>query len=185
MDKAFEMVDAYIAVLPLDERAYNKKAELYLKSSRVAEARECLERAIFGTVEVDGVRVKPVARQCCGTYLNEILAETGEYEKIIEVAHEAIKNTAQEQPSFSVGFAEYMLALAKDALVAKEHYGNRDKILEVLVEYQCAYDLNAGRPYAKTIENRYAILCQKAKPAVTDRPLLKRSLYREVGETEE
>jgi len=185
LDKAFEVADAYIAALPLDERAYNKKAELHLMRGEVAEARDCLEKAIFGSVEVDGVRAKLVAQQCCGTYLGKILSETGEYKEIIRVALEAIKNTAQDQPSFKVGYAAFMLALAKDALIVEDEYSNRDKILEALADYQCAYDLNAGRPYAKTIEERYAILCQKAKPAVTDRPLLKRALYREVGKTEE
>ena len=183
--KATKVVKEYKAAMPLDERAYNKEAELYLKTGQVNKARGCLEDAIFREVKVGNTYVKMVARQCCGTYLNEILAETGEYGKIIDVAHEAIKNTAQEQPSYNAGHAEYIMALARDALVASEHYKNRDDILQVLSDYQCAYDLNANEAFAKTIEERYAILCQKAKPAVTDRPLLKRKLYQEVGETEE
>ncbi|HWQ51384.1 MAG TPA: hypothetical protein VN369_06215, partial [Terriglobales bacterium] len=50
------------------------------------------------------------------------------------------------------------------------------KIEEALTEYQCAYDLNQSIGYAKTISERYAILCQNARSPIENLPLKKRPL---------
>jgi len=175
-ERAVKISKDYQFYLPMDERGYNKEAELLLFANERAKAKQVLSRAIFDKIQIDGESVNLIAAQCCVTMLDDILDDSEEYDLIIKVARKGIKNTAQEQPSSRIGYFVYRSALAKDALVVKEEYQNRAKIEEALTEYQCAYDLNQSMSYAKTISERYAILCQNAKSPIVDMPLKKRPL---------
>ncbi len=174
--RAVQIAKDYQHYLPMDERGYNKEAELLLFANDRVRAKQVLNHAIFDKILIDGESVNLIAAQCCVTMLDDILDDSEEYDLIIKVAQKGIKNTAQEQPSSRIGYFVYRSALAKDALVVKESYGNRAKIEEALTEYQCAFDLNQSMGYAKTISERYAVLCQNAKSPIVDMPLKKRPL---------
>lgn len=176
--KGFAICEDYIKYLPLDERAYNQQAEYYIKKNKLAEAREVLERAIYDEIAgTDGTLHHIVAPQCCVTLIDDILSATTEYEHIIEIAEKGVQFTAQHQPSARMGFFRYSSALAKDAMIVRDRYKNKQTIQEALREYQCAFDLNGEMHYGKTIQERYAALSQNSQNPVTDMPLIKRPLY--------
>lgn len=175
--KGFRVTEDYVKFLPCDERAYNQQAEYYIKKNKMAEARAVLEKAIYDEIkDTDGTRHHIVAPQCCLTLINDILSETTEYEHIVEVAEKGIQFTAQHQPSARMGYFSYSAALAKDAMICRDHYKNKQTVQEALREYQCAFDLNNDMQYGKTIQERYAALSQNAQNPVTDVLLVKRPL---------
>lgn len=176
--EALDMTHLFQKTIPLDERAYNKEAELYLFANEMDKAREILRKAIFDPVQLPGGESQSlIAPQCCVTMLNDVLDIRDDYEQIIQIAQKGIQFTTQKQPSSRIGYFIYRSALAKDALIVRSDFRNKQDIQEALREYQCAYDLNQDNPeYAGTIAQRYAILSQNAKNPVTDIPLVKRSL---------
>ena len=180
--KAIDLAHEYQKYLPLDERAYNQEAEILLYKNNISEAKNVLRKAIFEGVLIEGEPVKLIAAQCCVTLLNDVLDDSDEYDLIIKTAQKGIQFTTQEQPSSKIGYFVYRSALAKDALIVCDNYRNKADILEALREYQCAYDLNQDMGYAKTIEERYTILCQSCKDPIEDMPLKKRPLSVSPGE---
>lgn len=166
--------------LPLEERGYDKEAELHLYANDVKSAYDVLRRAIFDPVEGhDGRPQNLVAPQCCVTMLGRILDDSHDYDLIIEIAKKGIQFTTQEQPSSNIGYFVYRSALARDARIVRDGFKNVQDIQVALREYQCAYDLLADRDYKRTIEQRYAVLSQNAQNPVSDLPLIRRSLVSE------
>lgn len=172
--RAKDLADEYIFNLPYDEHGYNQKAELLIMMNERSEAIAALEEYIF--------RTKPnknddddelVTAQCCVTLLN-VLDDSSNYEYINRVCDRGLRNATQEQPSASIGFFMYRKALALDAKAHSEKLKDPITISDALKLYQAAYDLNQDRQYARTIEQRYAVLRPYAKDF---QPLVKRSLY--------
>lgn len=176
LNDALAVAHDYQRCLPLDERGYDKEAELLLYANRVGEAKAVLERAIFGKVTLaDGTTASLVAPQCCVTMLDDVLGDSTDYEFIARVARRGTRNTAQDQPSASIGYFVYREALALDALVCdaadeRDGFRNGERVRNALVAYRCAYGMLEGCPvFRTTIERRYSLLCHKG--GVTDMPL--------------
>lgn len=181
MDRYFEEAMAlakdYQTYIPLDERGYNKEAELLLMANKVTEARDLLTDKFDRGVEVDGERKPLVAPQCCVTMLNKILEDTHDYDEIIDISRRGIQDTAQEQPSSRIGYFMYRMALAQDARAVSHNFKIPYEIEEALKTYQCAYTLNAERTsYMRTIEIRYNILAQHVQNPGQLKPLSKKGI---------
>ena len=171
--QTYDLAEEYIRVFPYDEHGYNQQAEILIAVNRREEAIDELKRAIYEIKpNVNDKTSSLICAQCCVTLLN-LLDDSSDYEEIIKIADIGMKHTTQEQPSASIGFFMYRKALALDA---KAHCNDfrKETVNEALICYQAAYDLNQGRAYARTIEQRYAVL----RPHAEDyRPLVKRALY--------
>lgn len=179
-EQAMELAEEFIRVFPFDQHGYNQKAELLDTMNRRREAIQALEEAIYSTSpDQNDRRASLVCAQCCVTLLN-LLDDSSDYDRIIEIAEMGMKHTTQEQPSASIGFFMYRKALALDA---KAHCDNfrKETVNSALRFYQAAYDLNQGRDYARTIEQRYAVLRPHAESFT---PLVKRPFFVE-EQTEE
>ncbi|MCR5249209.1 MAG: hypothetical protein K6E50_01235 [Lachnospiraceae bacterium] len=172
--RAIDLADEYIRILPYDEHGYNQKAELLILHNRREEAIGTLKKFIFEVHpdEKDSASGL-ICAQCCVTLLN-ILDDSNDYDFIIRICDKGLCNTTQEQPSASIGFFVYRKALALDAKAHIQNFAQPDTISAALKFYQAAYDLNQDRQYAKTIEQRYAVLRPFAQEF---KPLVKRDLY--------
>lgn len=173
-EQAIALADEFIAVFPYDEHGYNRKAELMVMMNRRVEAVETLQEFIFRTQpDKQDTNSCLVTAQCCVTLLN-LLDDTNQYDEIIRVCERGLRNTTQEQPSSKIGFFVYRKALALDAKAHAEEFRIPATIADALRFYQSAYDLNQDRSYARTIEQRYAVLRPYAQ---NFQPLVKRPLY--------
>lgn len=172
--RSISLAEDYIHYFPFDEHGYNQKAELLLLMNKRNEAISELNKYIF-EVEPDQTDSKSelITAQCCVTLLN-ILDDSNDYDFIIKICEKGLRNTTQEQPSAAIGFFMYRKALALDAKAHTEDFRVPGTVSDALRFYQAAYDLNQGRSYMKTIEQRYAVLRPYAKDFD---PLVKRSLY--------
>ncbi len=146
--------------IPHEERAFVAKAELLILQSKFEDAIHELE---------DGISTVGVAPQCC-MKLSDMYLERGEYEKVVTTARKGIIALLQDQPTASVGYMYYILALASDALRQKKKMSGEqilpDQTQEILHAYQTADKLFVieGRiavVYRKTIEARIVILCME------------------------
>lgn len=172
-EQALTLADEFIKYLPFDEHGYDQKAEILLAMNHRSEAIEVLQEAIFNTHpdEQDSTSIL-VTAQCCVTLLG-ILDDSSDYDLIINVCNQGLRNTTQSQPSANIGYFIYRKALALDAKAHKEEFQIPATINQALKFYQSAYDLNEDRDYGRTIEQRYAALRPYAQEF---EPLVKRSL---------
>ena len=184
VNEALKYAKTYQKYLPADERAYNKEAEILMYHHDTKAAKEVLRKAIFDKITIGDESYFLMAQHCCTTMLETVLQDSDEYDLIIDVAKKGIKNTAQTQPSSRIGYFVYKYALAKDAIVTSDDYKNKADIIEALKLYQCAYDLNQDIEYSSTIAERYSILCQNPRNPIEDMPLIKRTLYTEIKESD-
>ena len=174
-DRVSQLIDQYIQYFPYDEHGYNQRGELLIMTNQRDKAIQTLKRFIKNPPVQQKAHSFLVTAQCCVTLLN-LLDDSTEYDDIIEFCDKGMQNTTQEQPSAAMGFFMYRKALALDAKAHACNFQNSDVVRSALVCYQSAYDLNQGRSYSKTIEQRYAIL----RPHVDKDqfvPLVKRPLY--------
>ena len=128
-DEAMDVAKAYQQYIPLDERSYNKEAELLLMANKVTEARDLLTEKFDRGVLINGERRQLVAPQCCVTMLEKILEDTHDYDEIIRISRRGIQDTAQEQPSSRIGYFVYRMALALDAQIVGKNYDVQDDTL--------------------------------------------------------
>lgn len=139
-----------------------------------AEAIRLLYNYIIDLKPEDREGSRLVCAQCCVTLLN-LLDDSNNYELIINICNEGLKNSAQEQPSARIGFFMYRKALAMDAMLHEKRFtGNPREVIDGLRWYQTAYDLNQDMTYKNTIEQRYTILMSHADKYI---PLIKRDLF--------
>ena len=173
-DRAEALAKQYMQYFKLDEHGYNQLAEIYVCANMRGKAIETLYDFILedNLEERNGSRL--ICAQCCVTLLN-LLDDSNDYARIIEICNRGLDCTTQEQPSASIGFFIYRKALAMDAMLRDKNYKEGD-VLETMLNYQIAYDLNQGRSYADTIEKRYALLRAYA-PSDKFKPLVRRKLY--------
>lgn len=172
-DRARELAAEYIRCHPYDERGYNQSAELLIMMNRREDALTELRKAIK-EIQPAGPKSSLVCSQCCVTLLN-LLDDSSDYDEIIEISDYGLRHTTQEQPSAKIGFFMYRKALSLDAKAHAEGFRIPSTIQEALAHYQSAYDLNQDRDYARTIEQRYAVL--RVHAAADFAPLVKRPLY--------
>ena len=173
-DRADKLANEYIKKFPFDEHGYNQKAELLIMQNKRAEAIRLLYNYIIDLKPEDREGSRLVCAQCCVTLLN-LLDDSNNYELIINICNEGLKNSAQEQPSARIGFFMYRKALAMDAMLHEKRFtGNPREVIDGLRWYQTAYDLNQDMTYKNTIEQRYTILMSHADKYI---PLIKRDLF--------
>lgn len=146
--------------IPHEERAFVAKAELLILQSKFEDAIYELE---------DGISAVGVAPQCC-MRLSEMYLERGEYKKAVATARKGIVALLQEQPTASIGYMYYILALALDALRQKKRISDEQilsgQVQEILHAYQTADKLfvvegRSATTYRRTIEARIVILCME------------------------
>jgi tetratricopeptide (TPR) repeat protein len=172
--QALALADQYIAYYPFDEHGYNQKAELLDMMNQREQAIVELRHFIFDVQpDAKDSRSELITAQCCVTLL-DILDDSNNYDFIIQICEKGLRNTTQAQPSANIGYFVYRKALALDAKAHSENFKIPETISDALKFYQSAYDLNQDRQYARTIEQRYAVL----RPFSKDfQPLIKRKLY--------
>lgn len=162
VDAAKEIIAEYKKYMPHDEHAYIAEAEMYLQQNDRPEAIAVLD---------SGVQNVPVAPQCC-MKLAELYLEEGEYNKVEEYAQKGILASSQEQPSVSIGYLYYLLALSMDAQRMtsriKEQLYDSSKTEKIIAAYQTADRLfvNEGRKYVSyrgTIKAKLIIISMEEK----------------------
>lgn len=169
-NRAYDLAKKYVEKFPKDEHGYNQQAEILITVNRQEDAMADLYRFI---TDRNGDSTL-ICAQCCVTLLN-LLDDSNDYKRIIEICDKGMCNTAQEQPSAALGFFVYRKALALDAMAHNDGF-REGTVKDAMKYYQAAYDLNQGRSYTEVIEQRYALLRIHMDPAKFV-PLVKRSLF--------
>lgn len=159
---AKEIIKEYKQFIPHDEHAYIAEAEIYLQQNDYQKAITTLGA---------GVHKVPVAPQCC-MKLAELYLDTGRYDKVEEYARKGILASSQEQPSVSIGYLYYLLALSLDAQRIKSRINEQSfdpsKVEKIIAAYQTADKLfiNEGRTlvsYRGTIKAKLTIISMEEK----------------------
>lgn len=159
LDKAKDFIAEFKRVIPHEERAYVAEAELYENQNDIDNAIKALK---------GGIKKVVVAPQCC-MKLADIYLELGKYADVEEMAKKGILASIQDQPTVSVGYLYYLLALSLDAqrIIRKSSEEktpmNESEIVEIFKAYVTAERLfvNEGRPtvsYIKTIKAKLIML---------------------------
>ena len=154
---AKQFIEEFKQYIPYDERAYVKDAELYQHEGNYSKTICVLEA---------GIEKIAVAPQCCmklaGLYL-----ELGKYDKVEEYARKGLLAATQDQPTVSLGYLYYLLALSMDAdRIKRRQMGepiDNGKIQSIMTAYQTADELfiNEGRltvSYRNTIKAKLIII---------------------------
>ena len=168
IEEALDFIDDAICRLPPNDRLLSSKAEMLVFANRIDEATDVLESAIFVRDRVDGDTPNPQqipVAQCCGVYLNQILRDSCDYEKVIEVAEAGIRFATTEQRSFAVEYFLYRKALAMDGQINSnspgtkvQAFGNQDFVREAMRTYALAFALDARGVYRDVCRDRFTIL---------------------------
>ncbi len=151
--------------MPYEDRVLNQEAEILIEMNDIAGARKVLDEAIFEEhVNGEGLSCHIMAPQCCLTYLDSLLSETDEYDRIIQVAQVGIRCSATTDRKVRTGYFLFRMALAKDCKIhaAAEKdpkaYGNPDLVRDALRSYALAYSMKIDPLYKEIIAERFAIL---------------------------
>lgn len=157
LDEAKFFIEEFKKYIPHEERAYVAEAELYLNQSDYDGAIEALKK---------GINDVAVAPQCC-LKLADMYLELGNYNQVEEFAKKGLLAAMQDQPTVSIGYIYYLLAMAMDAKrIMKKQAGmsiEESEIKAILTAYQTADRLfvNEGRSsvaYRNTIESKRIII---------------------------
>ena len=151
------MISDYKMKFPKDERAYVAESELY-------EYLGDTERRI--TALKNGIENAMPFCQCALGYA-DYLFEIGSYEKVIPVVEKAV-NIREDQPSVSIGYLYYILAMSKEVCMRKtneqlteslvrpvynayhiahirlEKEGGRERLIEQIENYVEALEIESG-----------------------------------------
>lgn len=167
-DQALSFVRDAIKRLPPNDRLINLEAEILVEAGRVDEARDVLEEAIFRRDTIsDGVpdpRRIPVP-QCCCTYLDKILSDSCEYDKIIKIADAGIRFLKIEQQSVNAKYFFYRKALAMDGIIHSAAFstkatgfGNQDYVRNTMNTYAIAYALDRSGVFRDACRENFLVL---------------------------
>ena len=156
LHEALKIAREYQKLTSSEERGFVAEAEIYLASSDVDGAIKVLKKAIYDSAGM-------LAPQCCIKYA-DILAERGDFEKVIEVCRKGLLFTAQDQPTARTGYFCYLSALAKDALIHQDDaFFDEKRILDTYIDYKTAYKLlKHTHRYTENIIDRTEILSAKS-----------------------
>lgn len=155
LQEALKIAKQYQKLTPTEERGFVAEAEIYLASSNTKKAIATLENAIYNHDDM-------LTPQCCIKYA-DILAERGEFQKVIEVCTRGLIDTAQDQPTARTGYFCYLSALAKDALIHRSGDFEEKRVIDAYTDYRTAYKLLKSTPgYIENILNRTEILSAKS-----------------------
>lgn len=157
LEEAKELIEEFKKYIPYEERSYVAEAELYQNQNDFETAMASLQ---------EGIEKVAVAPQCC-MKLADLYLDMGEYEKVGEYAKKGLLATTQEQPTVSIGYLYYLLALSMDAGRIKRRQAggavNDSEIQTILTAYRTADKLlvNEGRStvsYRNTIRAKLIII---------------------------
>lgn len=157
LTEANKLIADFKRYIPHEERAYVAEAELMQNQNNYAAAEAAL---------LEGVNNVVVAPQCC-LKLADFYLELGKYDKVEAYARKGILTSIQDQPTISIGYLYYILALSLDAkrIMARQagQTMNNTDITDILTAYQTADRLlvNEGRAnvsYRRTIDARKIML---------------------------
>ena len=157
LKEAEHFIAEFKKYIPHEERAYFAEAELHLNQNDYDSAITVLNTAINNIA---------VAPQCC-LRLADIYLQLGQYDQVEKIAKKGLLASIQEQPSASVGYVYYLLAMAMDAKrIIKKQTGmsiEKSEIKAILTAYQTADRLfvNEGRSsvaYRNTIKSKCIII---------------------------
>lgn len=160
LNEAKAFIDDFKKFIPHEERAYVAEAEMYLSQNNYDQAISAL---------TGGATNIPVAPQCC-MKLADLYLEKGEYEKVEEYARKGILASTQDQPTVSIGYLYYLLALSLDAQRMVNRIDgkafDRTMIKTIVTAYQTADQLflNEGRStvaYRSTIKAKLIIIAME------------------------
>ena len=155
--EAEKLIADFKSYIPHEERSYVAEAELKQNQNDYKAALAALR---------EGVKKVAVAPQCC-MKLADYYLELGKYDEAEKYARKGILTSIQDQPTVSVGYLYYILALSLDAkrITARQagKTPDRSDTLSILNAYQTADRLlvNEGRinvSYRKSIDSRKIIL---------------------------
>lgn len=157
LEEAKRIIADFKKYIPHEERAYVAEAELYQKQNKHKDALAAL---------LKGVKNVAVAPQCC-LKLADYYLELGKYDEVEQYARKGILSSIQDQPTVSVGYLYYILAMSMDAkrITARQAGKKLDEseIIDILTAYQTADKLlvNEGKTnasYRSTIDARKIML---------------------------
>lgn len=135
---------------PDDERAYMVEYEFYELINEKEKARNALK------IAVETLQVCP---QCALNYADSLF-EIGDYAHVIPIA-EKVVNIRENQPSISIGYAYYILALSKEFVLRDANtILNQDNVKPVFDAYYSAMEFleDDKRHLIKQLEKRVRIL---------------------------
>lgn len=161
--KAVSLSEEFTKRFPNDDRAYNELAESYIACGKPEKAEEMLRDVIFNPE-----KKRLLLPQCCIT-LVDLLIDEGDMENALKVARRGQIDTAQTQPSASIGYFAYCEALIMDFELMEKHFSNdpsdpsecflKDEAEAICKKYAAARDLVQDRPrYLDTINKRTTLL---------------------------
>lgn len=163
--KAWELIGEFKKHIPHDERAYVSEAEIYERQNEYENALNAL---------LKGTESCPVSPTCC-MKLADMYMERGKYENAEKYARKGILAALQEQPSVSVGYLYFLLAMSMDAQRIRARQTDTSyspaRIQAIVTAYQTADELliNEGRitvSYRQTIKARLIIIEKEEKVSV-------------------
>ena len=144
------LIADYKKFYPNDERAYMVEHDFYALINEKEKAENALKTA------VDRLKVCP---QCALNYADSLF-EVGDYANVIPIAEKAV-NIREDQPSISVGYAYYILALSKEFVLRSSNTTlNQNNVRPVFNAYYSAIEFLEGdkQHLTKQIEKRVKIL---------------------------
>ena len=132
------------ATYPHDERAYVAESEFY----------ECMhdyQKQIAALIE--GMEKVAVCCQCALKYA-DYLFERGEYEKALPIIQKAV-DIREDQPSISLGYAYYILAMSKEAVLRRKTTQLTEQaVVPVFDAYNIAFSFMESEPGRKLLLNQ-------------------------------
>lgn len=155
--EAEELIADFKKYIPHEERAYVAEAELKQNQNDYNAALVAL---------LEGVKNVAVAPQCC-MKLADYYLELGKYDEVERYARKGILTSIQDQPTVSIGYLYYLLALSLDAkrILARQagKIMDSNEVNSIMSAYQTADRLlvNEGRTnvsYRRTIDSRKIML---------------------------
>lgn len=151
--------------MPYEDRVLNQEAEILIEMNDIAGARKVLDEAIFEEhINGEGLSCHIMAPQCCLTYLDSLLSETDEYDRIIQVSQVGIRCSATTDRKVTTGYFLFRMALAKDCKIHAsaekdpKAYGNPELVRDALRSYALAYSMRIDPLYKEIIAERFSIL---------------------------
>lgn len=164
LQKALDCLRAAKQHLPNEDRVINQEAEILIEMNDLASARALLDDAIFAKhLDSDGVERHFMMPQCCVTYLDDLLGDTDDYDRVIEVATIGIRASGIDEKSVNTGYFIFRLALGKDCKIhaasnSANGYGNSELVRDALRTFALAYSLDSSSSHREIIRDRFTIL---------------------------
>lgn len=124
------LLNNYKTAFPNDERPYVAESEYY-------ESKHDSERQVAALLE--GMNKIVVCCQCALKYA-DYLFQKGEYEKVIPIAEKAV-NIREDQPSISLGYTYYILAMSREVVVRKNNIQLTEEVVRPVYDaYKIAFN---------------------------------------------